>query len=161
MICSERPVAVDREDRRSETRKTQDWGISGYEPLRRDRRERLEELQTGDGRPLPPHLKAQVDRELDRLELLLKQIKTVEGDRDALLAAAQTAMPAPAAMLLDFKGIGSEFAAVLWSEGLFRHFDNRRQLAAYAGWRRHPGKAERSIASRGCPKPAIHDCEQH
>ena len=67
-------------------------GISGYEPLRR---ERLEELQTGDGRPLPPHLKAQVDRELDRLELLLKQIKTVEGERDALLAAAQTAMPAP------------------------------------------------------------------
>src|SRR6516162_6829557 len=35
------------------------------------------------------------DRELDRLELLLKQIKTVEGERDALLAAAQTAMPAP------------------------------------------------------------------
>ena len=29
-------------------------GICGYEPLRRDRRERLEELQTGDGRPLPP-----------------------------------------------------------------------------------------------------------
>src|ERR1700687_3383948 len=28
-------------------------GISGYEPLRRDRRERLEELQTGGGRPLP------------------------------------------------------------------------------------------------------------
>ena len=108
-------------------------GISGYEPLRRDRRERLEELQTGDGRRLPQHLKAQVDRELDRLELLLKQIKTVEGERDALLAAAQTAMPAPAAMLLDIKGIGSEFAAVLWSEGLLRHFDNRRQVAAYAG----------------------------
>ena len=28
-------------------------GICGYEPLRRDRRDRLEELQTGDGRPLP------------------------------------------------------------------------------------------------------------
>src|SRR5260370_23058015 len=108
-------------------------GICGYEPLRRDRRERLEELQTGDGRPLPPHLKAQVERELDRLELLLEQIKTVEGERDALLAAAKTAMPAPAAMLLDIKGIGPEFAAVLWSEGLFRHFDNQRQVAAYAG----------------------------
>src|SRR6202158_1425955 len=107
-------------------------GICGYEPLRRDRRERLEELQTGDGRPLPQHLKAQVDRELDRLELLLQQIKTVEGERDALLAAAQTAMPA-AAMLLDIKGIGPEFAAVLWAEGLFRHFNNRRQVAAYAG----------------------------
>ena len=60
-------------------------GVCGYEPLRRDWRERLEELQTGDGRPLPPHLKAQVERELDRLELLLKQIKTVEGERDRVV----------------------------------------------------------------------------
>jgi len=37
---------------------------------------------------LPPHLKAQVNRELDRLELLLKQIKAVEAERDALLVAA-------------------------------------------------------------------------
>ena len=27
-------------------------GVSGYEPLRRDRRQRLDELKTGDGRPL-------------------------------------------------------------------------------------------------------------
>ena len=106
-------------------------GISGYEPLRRDRRERLDTLQTGDGRRLPDHLKAQVRRELDRLELLLEQIKAVEAERDVLLAAQRVA--APAAMLLDIKGIGPEFAAILWSEGLFRHFDNRRQVASYAG----------------------------
>jgi transposase len=85
-------------------------GITGYEPLRRDRRRRLEELQTGDGRPLPEHLKSQARRELDRLELLLEQIKAVEAERDMLLAAEQTAAPAPAAMLLDIKGIGPEFA---------------------------------------------------
>src|SRR5476649_2428129 len=56
-------------------------GVFGYEPLRRDRRERLEELRTGDGRPLPQHLKALVNREIDRLELLLKQIKAVEAER--------------------------------------------------------------------------------
>jgi transposase len=32
----------------------------------------------GDARPLAPHLKAQIARELDRLELLLEQIKAVE-----------------------------------------------------------------------------------
>jgi len=37
-------------------------GISNYEPLLRTRRERLEELSTGDGRPLPQHLKAQISR---------------------------------------------------------------------------------------------------
>ena len=109
-------------------------GISDYEPLRRDRRQRLEELTTGDGRPLPAHLKTQISRELDRLELLLNQIKLTEAERDEVLAAQQTAAPPPAGrMLLDFKGIGAEFAAVLWLEGLFRHFDNRRQLASYAG----------------------------
>src|SRR5499427_5788443 len=57
-------------------------GISDYQPLRRDRRKRLEELRTGDGRPLPAHMKAQVGRELDRLELLLEQIKAVEVEPD-------------------------------------------------------------------------------
>jgi transposase len=60
-------------------------GVFGYEPLRKGRRERLEELRTGDGRPLPVHLKAQIIRELDRLEVLLKQLKSVEAERDATL----------------------------------------------------------------------------
>jgi transposase len=101
--------------------------------LRHDQRELLDRLQTGDGRPLPDHLKTQVRRELDRLELLLEQIKEVEAERDALLAVQRIAPPAPAAMLFNIKGIGPEFAAILWSEGLFRHFDNRRQVASYAG----------------------------
>jgi transposase len=67
------------------------------------------------------------------VQLLLEQIKAVEAERDVLLAAQQVAAPAPAAMLLDIKRIGPEFAAILWSEGLFRHFDNRRQVASYAG----------------------------
>jgi transposase len=106
-------------------------GVSGYQPLRCVRHQRLDELTTGDGRPLPVYLRAQISREFDRLELLIKQIKVVEAERDALLAAQQ--LTAPVAMLLDFKGIGPEFAAILWLEALFRHFDNRRQLAAYAG----------------------------
>jgi transposase len=75
-------------------------GISEYEPLRRDQRERLEELQTGDGRPLA----AQLCRELDRLELLLAQIKMVEVERDTLLAAERAATLA--AMLLDTRASG-------------------------------------------------------
>jgi transposase len=136
-------------------------GISGYEPLRRDRRERLEELRTGDGRPLPQHLKAQVDRELDRLELLLKQIKTVEGERDALLAAAITAMPAPAAMLLDIKALDRSSPPYFGRRGSSDTSTTDARSPLMRAWRRHPGRAERSIGSRGCPKPAIHDCEQH
>jgi transposase len=132
-------------------------GVSGYEPLRRDRRRRLDELRTGDGRPLPKHLKAQISRELDRLELLLEQIKAAEIERDALLAAQQVAAPASAAMLLNIKGIGPEFAAILWSEGLFRHFDNRRQIASYAGlaptpWQSGSIDREQGVSKAGNPR---------
>jgi len=115
-------------------------GVSGYEPLRRDRRQALETLKTGDGRPLPAHLKQQIGRELDRLELLIDQIKAVEAERDAMLATEKAISPVPA-MLIALKGIGAEFAAVLWSEGLSRHYDNRRQLAAYAGLAATPWKS--------------------
>src|SRR5580698_5584810 len=58
-------------------------GVTDYEPLGRDRRQRLAGLLTGDGRSLPPHLKAQIDRELDRLEMVIEQIK---GDRKRVAA---------------------------------------------------------------------------
>jgi len=132
-------------------------GVSGYEPLRRDRRQQLDEIKTGDGRPLPNHLKVQISRELDRLELLLEQIKAVEGERDALLDAQRIVATSPAAVLLDFNGIGPEFAAVLWSEGLFRHFDNRRQVASYAGlaptpWQSGSIDREQGVSKSGNPR---------
>ena len=108
-------------------------GIGDDEPLHRNRRVRLEELITGDGRPLPECLKAQIGRELDRLELLIEQVKAVEAERDAVLARAQPSPGVPAALLLALKGVGPEAAVTLWSEGLFRTFSNRKQVAAYAG----------------------------
>jgi len=81
----------------------------------------------------------------------------VEGERDALLATENAVTPAPAAMLLNLKGIGPEFAAVLWAEGLFRHFDNRRQVAAYAGlaptpWQSGSVDREQGVSKAGNPR---------
>ena len=44
-------------------------------------------------------------------------------------------------------GIGAEFATVLYLEGLFRRFENRQQLAAYAGLAPSPwiGSSPRSF----------------
>ena len=42
-------------------------GVYHYEPLRLDRIKRLELLQTADGRELPPRIKAEIRRELQRL----------------------------------------------------------------------------------------------
>jgi transposase len=64
---------------------------------------------------------------------------------------------APAAVLMKLKGIGPEFAAVLWLEGLSRRFANRRQLAAYAGlapspWPSGSVDREQGIAQSGNPR---------
>jgi transposase len=130
-------------------------GITGYEPRRPDCRERLEALRTGDGRPLPPRLKAEIGRALDRLALVQGQIVAVEAERATLLAAE--AVAAPASRLLTLKGIGPEFATVLWLEGLFRGFRNRRQVAAYAGlapspWQSGSMNGEQGISKSGNPR---------
>lgn len=60
-------------------------------------------------------------------------------------------------MLLALKGIGDEAAAVLWTEGLSRHFDNRRQVAAYAGlaptpWQSGQINREQGVSKAGNPR---------
>lgn len=165
-----RPPSVEDEDRRRICRERQvliiertqhinrikgllfAQGITGYEPIRRDRRERLEDLRTGDGRVLAVHVRSQIDRELDRLELIIEQIKAVEAARATLIA--EQAANSPAAILLNLKGIGPEFATILYAEGLFRHFDNRRQLAAYAGlaptpWQSGSIRQEQGVSKAG------------
>ena len=133
-------------------------GIFGCEPMHKDFRTRFEGLRTGDGRPLGPRLKTEILRELDRIDLVLRQIATVEAERDALVQPAEGShAEAPAAVLMKLKGIGPEFAAVLWLEGLFRRFANRRQLAAYAGlapspWQSGSVDREQGIAKSGNPR---------
>lgn len=133
-------------------------GITGYEPLRRDRRHRLEELQTGDGRTLPEHLKEQIRRELDRLELVIAQIKEVQAERDALLAieVAET----PTATLLDLKGIGPECAAILYTEGRSGTSIIAGRSPPMPGSRRHLGRADRSSTSKASRRPATPGCER-
>jgi transposase len=108
-------------------------GVQDYDPLRRDRFERLEALRTGDGRDLPPMLKEEIRRELDRIALVTTQLAVVERARDALIRMDAEERNNPAALLLKLKGLGPEFASLLWLESLFRSFGNRRQVAAYGG----------------------------
>ena len=60
-------------------------GARDYNPLRRDRRARLEALRTALGGPLPPHAHARILRMLDRLELVCAQIAELERERDTVL----------------------------------------------------------------------------
>jgi transposase len=134
-------------------------GISNYNPLQAKRRDRLHDLRTGDGRLLPEYLMHQIERELDRLELLLKQISAVEVERDAIMSTDQenSPDPSPGAILLSLRGVGAESASSIWLEGLFRNFENRRQIAAYAGlaptpWQSGTINREQGISKAGNPR---------
>ena len=139
-------------------------GIGDYEPVRRDRRRALEAVRTGDGRTLGANMKAQIGRELDRLELLLGQIAAVEAERDAMLAreaeteAVQDAKRTPAAveMLIDVRGLGADTVAMLWTEAFYRSFDNRRQLAAFVGLAGTPWKSGSIDREQGVSKGGNH-----
>jgi transposase len=58
---------------------------------------------------------------------------------------------------VQLKSIGPEIASVLWLEGFYRHFDNRRQLAAFSGlapspWRSGKIDHDQGIAKSGNAK---------
>ena len=117
-------------------------------------------------------MKAQISRELDRLELLLEQIKVVETERNRVLlspAPVTTVSTGPeaacdkpreassVAMLTALRGIGADGATQLWSDGLSRHFSNRRQVAAYTGLAPTPWQSggiahEQGVSKAGNPR---------
>jgi transposase len=124
-------------------------GITDFEPLHKDRRVRLDALRTGDGRPLPPRLKAELLREIELIELLLLQIAEVETERDSAAEFDTAQNPSPIALLIRLRGIGSQIASVLYFEGLYRHFGNRR---APTPWRSGTIDREQGISKAGNPR---------
>ena len=118
----------------------------------------LTELRTGDGRTLPPLLRAELDRLRRRLVLILELIRELEAERAAALAAApDEAMAQKITSLQRVRGIGANFSAVLVREVLYRSFANRRQLASYVGVAPMPYQSggmdrDRSISRAGNPR---------
>jgi transposase len=110
-------------------------GIEGYRGLRRDRRAQLADLRQPDGEPVPPAALARIERLLDRLELVMTQIKGVEKARDAVVTkeAAEDESERMIRELAGVRGIGVESATLLVREAFAREFRNRRALGAYAG----------------------------
>ncbi|MFY9626588.1 MAG: IS110 family transposase [Methylocystis sp.] len=109
-------------------------GVGEYNPIRRDRRQRLDELRTAIGGSLPTHARAKIVRMLDRLELLLTQIAELEKSRDAVLEEEN---PDRAASMIQqlakLRGVGVQSATVLVREGFVREFANGKALGSYAG----------------------------
>ena len=94
----------------------------------------------------PARLKAELLREIEVIELLMRQIAEVEAEREAAIEPEAESQASPIALLARLKAIGPQLAAVLYLVGLYRNYGNRREVAAYAGlvptpWR--SGKIDR------------------
>jgi transposase len=109
-------------------------GARDFNPLLRNRRQRLDELRTGLGTTLPLHARAKISRMLDRLELVQKQISELDRERDAVL---EDETPDEAGMMVQqltgLRGIGVQSATVLVREAFVREFANPKALGSYAG----------------------------
>jgi transposase len=133
-------------------------GIRGRPSLRSWDRD-VAALRTGDGRDLPPLLRAELDRLRRRLLLVLELIRELETNRARALEEAPTAdtMVGKITSLQRIRGIGENFAAVLTREVFYRSFDNRRQLASYVGITPMPYQSggmdrDRRISRAGNPR---------
>ena len=85
----------------------------------------------------------------------------METERNAMLSPSDDGTPAPGAMLKNLKGIGPEFAGVLWSEGLFRKFfQPTADCRLCRTRRRRPGGADPLRTNKASPKPETRGCEQ-
>jgi transposase len=109
-------------------------GIRDAIPLKRGFLAGLDTVRTGDGRALPPKLKAEIVREHERLCLVHKQIIELEAKSKAeVRAAARGSVEAKIKGLIDLKGLGVVSAQKLMHEVFYRAFDNRRQVGSYFG----------------------------
>ncbi|KAA0576156.1 IS110 family transposase [Azospirillum sp. B21] len=118
----------------------------------------LAALRTGDGRELPPHLRAELDRLRRRLILTMELIREIEAERTTALAASPSdPIQRKMAALARIRGIGDNFATVLTREVFYRGFGNRRQLASYVGIAPMPHQSgamdrDRRIGRAGNPR---------
>jgi transposase len=129
-------------------------GIYHYDPLRPDRLNRLDCLRTVHGQALPPALKAELKRELQRLDLVLEAIATVEAERNAILTDPKPAHRNAHQIreLNKLRAIGPEFATVLVGEVFYRSFNNRRQVGSYVGFPPSPFNSGNSAREQGISK---------
>jgi transposase len=128
-------------------------GVYDFEPLRPGAAERLGRLATGDGRPFPRHLAAEVRRHLERLEQVCRQLAEVEAARDEPASPLAEGV----ARLVRLCGVGRHTASILQAEILGRRFANRREVAQYAGlapspWASGGAQREQGIGKAGNPR---------
>ena len=117
-------------------------------------RERLDTIRTGDGRPLAPFLRRDIERMLCHYDFVTQQIEEVLSDRKEALADKSGRFPhAEKVQLLATLGaVGETTATVLVAEVYHRSFETRRHVASFVGLAPSPYNSGDTDRDRGISK---------
>jgi transposase len=117
-------------------------GCSGFKPRLKKATERLEQLRSFAGAPVPEKTMAELRRLLERHQLISSHLRELEAERDRI---AQAAEPDQAGRkiqhLTRIVSLGRETAAQLVYELFCRAFRDRRALASFVGLTGTPFKS--------------------
>jgi transposase len=121
--------------------------------IRRDFLEQLSSASSGGGYPLGAELKAELEREYKRYQLVDEQIKGLEAQQQARVAEPQGPALEQIALLLMLKGVGQQSSWILVMEFFsWRGFKNQRQVGACAGLTPTPYNSGDSEREQGISK---------
>ena len=133
---------------------TMAWlGIRGFKAGLNNAAQKLGELRTPEGEPIPPNTHAELLRNLQRLRLLKEQIAGIEEERIRRLSRpTHKGTDAMVQLLAKVRGIGIETAEMLVCEVLCRGLRDRRAVARYAGLTGTPDESGRRRREKGLPR---------
>lgn len=135
-------------------------GLLANQGLTIDRKQDLAEqvggLRLWNGAPLPPHLRARLERYVSDYRYYTERIQGIERERKALLRANESAATEKVWRLLAIRGVGIETA---WCYGMelfgWREFRNRKQLGSIAGLTPTPHESGGQEREKGIGKDGI------
>jgi transposase len=114
----------------------------------------LDTIRTGDGRPLPPFLRQDIERMLQHHDFINHQIAEAEADRKTALTNNASSFPhrEKVLRLATLGAVGETTASVLVSEVYHRSFETRRHLASFIGLAPSPYSSGEVTRDRGINK---------
>jgi transposase len=128
-------------------------GIRGFKPTLRRAPERLQDLRTPEGDPLPPNTLAELRRDMARLCFIRAQITEIEAAHsERLQRAPAEKQNAMVQLLASVIGVGVETADMLVHEVLSRGLRDRRAVARYAGLTGAPDESGARRREKGLVK---------
>src|SRR5437660_968331 len=125
-------------------------GIRGLNPKLKRAVERLEDLRTPEGEPIPPNTLAELRRDMERRHLIRDQIRQIEDARLERIERAPSDRPhAMVRLLARVIGIGIETADMLVQEVLSGSRRCRRGVARCGGLTGSPDESGRKRREKG------------